>query len=537
MFYITTPIPYVNGDAHLGHLLEALFNDTLARYKRRLLTEQVIFSMGLDQHGLKIHQKAVETKMETGEFVKIESDKFKKLWADFEITHDVFVETSSNEHKIVAQLVWKKLAAKNLIYKKSYTGLYCVGCEAFYSEGQLTEQGDCPIHGTKPIEMSEENYFFKLSHFQDNVLEFLKNAKIAPDGYRKEWLNFTEKGLEDVSISREKKNLPWGIPLPDDENQVMYIWFEALINYLTGLISLDIIDRILEFPLQKEEFEDQLWEEIKEKMPIDFQYMGKDMPRFHLVLWPAMLTALKLPLTKVNFVHGFINDNEGRKMSKSLGNGVSPYDLIDKFGIEGARYVILGEINPLDDTSFDWKNMIASYNSNLADNLGNLVVRVSNLIEKNLNGVIDIEKYRIKVSEKLPTTSENQKVGSSLEPSLNGTPENLEKDFSLDLDLSSVYHELETYNPQKALQKIFRESSKINEFLEQTRPWTLAKNPIENHEKIESILGHCAYYLQEIGKILAIFLPQTGDQIYQIFNSDRIVKAPILFVKVEEGEK
>jgi methionyl-tRNA synthetase len=501
MYQICTTIPYVNGQPHLGHLLEAVFNDTIARYKRRVLSEPVLFSMGLDQHGLKVYRKALEQKQDVYKYVGQQAKKFKDVWQMMEISHDEFVETASRKHKVVAQLFWQRLKKRGLIYKKTYTGLYCVGDEAFVSEGQLREGGLCPNHDEKPIKMSEENYFFKLSEFTEEILNYLQNSNIIPEKTSREWLYFVNEGLHDISISREKKNLSWGIEVPDDLEQVMYVWFEALINYYTAVVDIESVDKLLEFPLQKEEFELEIWDQIQKASPINFQYMGKDMPKFHLVWWPAILLGCSLEPTTTNLVHGFINDDQNRKMSKSLGNTVLPEQLIEKYGVDGTRFILIHEINQSEDTPFNWQKATNNYNAALADNLGNLVVRVSNLVEKMVDGVIDFE---IEIEEKEP-----------------------------DISTVEVYKYLENFHPHKALQQIFRESSKINQFLEETKPWILSKDFNKNEAKIRRVLGVSVKGLLELAKALSIFLPSTGESIYETFSAPRIVKAKPLFAKVE----
>lgn len=510
MFYITTPIPYVNGEPHLGHLLEALFNDSIARYRRRSLVEPVVYSMGLDQHGLKIYQKAIEQGITSQEYVDRESQRFTKLWDKFEISNDVLTPTTSPKHKAVAQIVWQKLARKNLIYKKSYTGKYCVGCEAFYTDSQLDNEGKCLIHLTKTIDMTEENYFFRLSKFQDLIKEYLETARIEPIQYKKEWLNFLNQGLEDISISREKTNLPWGIAVPGDDNQVMYVWFEALINYLTGLVDEESTDKWLEFPLEQKQFEVEIWDQIERNWPSSLHYMGKDMCKFHLIIWPGLLLGLNLPTPKFSLVHGFINDKNGLKFSKSMGNGILPSQLVEKFGIDGTRFIMLCEMNDREDTNFDWEQVTNQYNSLLANNLGNLVMRVSNLVENMIDGVID-EGYE----DLVENLSKNQ-----------------DSFLKLDIALKPIYEKLENYQTQDAIKLLFAESSKINEYLEQTKPWSLNKDP-KNRAYVTYILSNASISLQEIGKALSIFLPETGDKIYQIFSAPRITKAEILFNKVE----
>jgi methionyl-tRNA synthetase len=511
MFFISTTIPYVNGTPHLGHLLEVIFNDSIARYQRRLMKDEVWFCMGLDQHGQKIYKKSKEEGLSPEDYINKEKQKFTKLWKDFEISNDVFVETATIKHKTIAQIAWQKLAKKNLIYKKSYSGLYCVGDESFVSKGQLRENGMCPNHNEFPVEMQEENYFFKLSKFQDVVREYVISADIRPKKLKQEILNFLDEGLEDLSISRDKSQLPWGVPVLEDEGQVMYVWFEALVNYLTAVVDEESVDKYLEFPLQKSEFEKEIWDQIQKSMPTDFIYMGKDMWKFHLIIWPAILYALDLPPIKVSQIHGFINDNQGRKFSKSLGNGVFPEELITKFGIDGARFVMLHEMNLTDDTDFNWERVMQSYNSNLADNLGNLVVRVSNLIEKYFSGLIDLDAINLDDVENY--------------------------DLLKNMDMKKIYLAMEDYNPPMAMREIFIESSKINEYLEQTKPWTLAKDWDKNEDRVRDILTQSAKSLVEIGKALSLFLPLSGQKIYETFTADRIVKAEILFPKIEMEEK
>jgi methionyl-tRNA synthetase len=503
MFIINTTIPYVNGDPHLGHLLEALVHDTISRYQNRLNPGQVIFSMGADQHGLKIYQKAQQKGLEVQAYVDQETAKFKDLWRTFEITNTCFIETSSAKHRAVAQTIWRLLSEREFIYQKSYEGLYCVGDEAFVTESQLREGGLCPNHDEKPVLMKEQNYFFALSKFQPQIEEFLRSREIKPDFIRQEWLNFCAEGLEDVSISREKKNLPWGVPVPEDDNQVMYVWFEALINYFTAVLDDELVDELIEFPHQRSEIGQKVLTQIRELFPVDFMYLGKDMPRFHLILWIGMLTALDIPLTRRSYVHGFITDGQGRKFSKSLGNGITIQQLLDQFGVDGARFVMLHETNLLDDTKFDMPRVIDAYNANLADNLGNLVVRVTNLIERFCDGVVATDALQEDIDESKP-----------------------------DVTFAKLYKYLDEFNPMAAFRELFVQTEKLNQYLEQTQPWKLAKDP-ENTDKVADILGFCAQSLAEAGKALSIFLPESGDKVYHTCSAERIVKAEVLFPKIE----
>lgn len=497
MHLITTPIPYTNAKPHLGNLLEGVFNDTVARFQRRM-HDNVILTLGLDQHGLKIYEKAVEAGLTPQEFVSREGQQFIDMWSQFEVQYDELIKTESPRHIVVSQIIWQELAKKGFIFKKSYDGLYCKGCEDFYAPSQLTDEGLCPVHLSAPIKVQEENYFFKLSAFQEPILEYLTSAKIAPEGVRLEQQNFVKGGLQDISISREKSRLPWGIAVPDDESQVMYVWFEALINYWTAAINPETIDRYLELPLERKAITTEILKELKKALPIEMLYASKEIAKFHLVIFPAMHLALGLPLPKKSLCHGMINDAKGIKFSKTLGNAVFPEDMVAKFGVDGTRFIILYEINLTGDTSFEWNRMIDSYNSHLADNLGNLVVRVSNLTEKLVNGIVDTNK-----------------------------PIDIKY-----LDQDKIYQAFDEPNPQKALDLILQSSSSLNQYLENTKPWMLVKETGKEQE-IQEILDICCSILKQIGQLISICLPNTGDQIYQIFNSERIVKAPALFPKVE----
>ncbi len=495
MYYITTPIPYTNSEPHLGHLLEGVFNDTIARYYRRRYDGHVKLSMGLDQHGLKIYEKAIEQNIKPQEFVDKEGEKFIKLWDQFNVNYDTWIPTTSKKHKVVTQLIWAKLEKKGYIYKKKYKGLYCKGCEDFYAPSQLDENGNCPTHLSKPVELDEENYFFKLSAFEDVVLNFLKTADIKPKSIVKEQTNFVKDGLQDISISRDKKRMPWGIDVPGDDSQVMYVWFEALINYLTGAVGDEEIDAWEKYPHLQKEAEIAMWEDIVEHMPIDLLYASKEISKFHFVIWPAMLSALELELPKRGLAHGMINDSEGKKFSKSLGNGVVPQELVEKVGIDGARFLILHEINIDGDTKFDWNTMLEAYNSHLSNNIGNLLMRVTTLIDKNFSGLVEIED-----AEEL-------------------------------FDFSQVYHYLENLDTRNALEEILKAGRKGNEILEQTKPWKLIKDGKTDEAK--QILTNLIALLKEIGQHISIFIPTAGDKIYQSASQDIITKAEILFPKAE----
>jgi methionyl-tRNA synthetase len=507
MYYITTPLPYVNAEPHLGHLLEHIVTDTIRRYRQRVESQEVFLEYGVDQHGLKIWQKAQELNKDPAVFVKEQAQQYRELWQKYNCQADTFIETDSENHKILSQIVYRELLKKDFIYKKSYKGLYCVGCEDFYAPSQLNEKGECPIHHTKPIEMNEENYFFRLSAFEDEVKEFLQKANIKPNSSRTEWLNFVSEGLQDMSMSRETARMPWGIAIPGDETQVMYVWFEAVLNYWTAIVNPETFDRYRELPLERSQIEKEMLAEIKRNLPIDCMYLGKDIAKFHLVVFVAMFCAMKLEdkLPQNALVHGMINDTQGRKFSKSLGNGVLPQELETKFGIDGTRYIILSQINTFGDTNFDWTRVTEAYNAALANNLGNAVMRVSTLLEKHF-AEFDLFDFE-----------ENTMI----------------KDQSLDVDLRQVYKLLEEFDCQSAINELFIQAAKLNVYLEETKPWSLAKDMETNKDKVLQILGQAAVYLVEIGKCLSIFLPESGARIVEIFESEKIKKAEVLFPKVE----
>jgi methionyl-tRNA synthetase len=512
MYYISTPIPYTNSKPHLGHLLEAVFNDTIARfYRTKLGQQEVKLCMGLDQHGLKIYQKAQEAGQEPGIFAKEQGQTFKNLWSEFLISYDTFVETTSLRHKIVSQMVWKKLQQKGFIYKKKYTGLYSVGAEDFISSSQLTPEGLCPTDLKKPITMSEENYFFKLSHFSEQILEFLRTSEIKPEYISREQINFVEGGLNDISISREKSRLPWGIAVPGDNDQVMYVWFEALINYITGMVDSELVKEWKEAHSDsKTQVEEKIWNQIKSSSPIDLMYLSKEIAKFHLVIWIGMLLGVQLPLPKRALAHGLINDSEGKKFSKSLGNGVYPEDLVEKIGVDGTRFILLHDINVDGDTNFDWKTIEDSYNSHLANNIGNLLMRVTNLAEKYLKSGLE---DRGEVEERIFSVL---------------------KDFDIELkpvDWGEVSANMEKLDTRNALEVILRAGDLGNSLLEETKPWMLIKEG--RKEDALMIIQYLVYLLQDIGQYLQIMLPESGRKILETVKQVKIAKASVLFAKAE----
>jgi methionyl-tRNA synthetase len=499
MKLITTPIPYTNAQPHLGHLLEGVFNDTIARFYRRVGDGEVNLTMGLDQHGLKIYQAAQKAGQPIEEFVAEQGKTFEHLWKQFNVQYDSWVPTTSREHQLISQLFWKRLERNGMIYKKSYKGLYNMYDEVFILEKDLDENGDLPGRpGVKPIKMEEENYFFALTKMKQDLVNYLYESDIKPQSVKKELINFLEDELQDVSFSRDKSKLPWGIPVPGDDSQVIYVWCDALVNYATACVNLETIDRWYELEALREEIEKEIWEELDQAFPVDVMYVGKDIVRFHLVYWPAMLMSVNLTPPLKTLVHGMINDGQGRKFSKSLGNGVLPQELVEKFGIDGSRFLLLHEVNITGDTAFSWPAMTEAYNSHLANNIGNLLMRVTTLCEAHFPLEIDLE-----LAEKL-------------------------------VDFTPVYSLLNELNAKDALEEVLKAGRVGNELLEQTKPWTMIKNG--EKEQALKVLVNLAGLLKTIGEEISMFLPQTGAQIIEAITELPMKKAVILFNKVELGK-
>jgi methionyl-tRNA synthetase len=499
MYLITTSRPYTNARPHIGTAIDAVWGDAFNRFFGRLKDGNTYFTMGTDEHSFKIADKAHELGIAPKEFVDEKYTEFKEFYDSLDIVADQFVQSSDLKHYWFSNLVWDKLEAKGLIYKKTYSGLYCKGCEDFYAPSQLVD-GHCPIHINLEIQhIDEENYFFKLSAFKDEILDYLTKVNVPDKSVIVEMKNFAED-LEDISISRDRSRLSvdWGIPVNKHPEHVIYVWFEALLTYITPMIDDDLWDEWQKAE-DKTEVEKKVWAMASKKLPQNLQIIGRDNAKFHLIIYPAILSGLDLPKIETCLIHGMITDSLGRKFAKSLGNGFEIDDFIAKFGTEGVRFFVLHDTNPTGDTSFDWQRSTDSYNSNLADNFGNLVVRVTNLVEKNLNGFVDLDDIN----------------------------------FEDLIDLNGVYASLSNFDTQRAMQELFLQCTKINQYLEETRPWELAKDTTKNAEKIKQILNLSTKSLIEISKALAIFLPATGDKVYEILTGDRIEKAPILFPKVE----
>jgi len=467
-FYITTSIAYTNAPPHIGFALELIQADVLARH-HRLLGEDVFFLTGTDEHGQKVLRAAEKCKKKPEDFCDELSNKFKGLSKVLNISNDDFIRTTDKKrHWPTVKKVWLKLKENGDIYKMKYRGLYCVGCESFIKEKDLVD-GKCPNHQQRPEIVEEENYFFKLSKYSDKIKKEIKDDKIKvfPKSRKNEILSFISQGVEDISCSRSKEKLRWGIPVPDEEDQIIYIWFEALLNYIS---ALGFAKNSIKFR--------KLW-------PAEVHCVGKDIFRFHILLWPAILSALKLPLPKNVLVHGFITSN-GQKMSKSLGNIVCPVELVKKYGIDPARYFLLREIPSTEDGDFTYEKFEERYNSDLANGLGNLVARVITLGEK----------LKVK-SSKSRTTTKNSKLKVKIDKA--------QKDCKKSLD---------EFKFNEALISIWDLISFCDHYIEKEQPWKESKNQKE-------VISNLLFAILEIAKILEPFLPETSEKILKQIKNKR----------------
>jgi len=375
-FYITTTIPYVNAAPHIGFALEIVQADAVARYKR-LIGYEVFFNFGSDEHGQKIWQNATQAGKTPQEYVDEYAAKFKALKEKLDLSYDAFIRTTDPKHKAAAQEFWRRCLAAGDIYKKNYQIKYCVGCELEKSDSELVD-GKCPLHPNLTIELiDEENYFFKLSKYQDALSELYKRTDFVVPDYRLNEMRslVKEKGLQDFSISRLKSKMPWGVEVPEDSEHVLYVWFDALVNYISTL----------GWPSDGAKFT-KFWTGT----PDTVQVAGKDQVRQQATMWQAMLMSAQLPLTGKIFIHGFINSG-GQKMSKSLGNVIDPIVIVDEYGVDALRYFLLRHIHPTEDSDFTMERFKDAYNADLANGLGNLASRIMTLAQTHLPEPVKVE--------------------------------------------------------------------------------------------------------------------------------------------------
>lgn len=461
-FYITTSIAYVNSPPHIGFALELAQADVLARW-RRLKGDDVFFLTGADEHGAKIAKAAASQKKTPKQLVDENAEKFIELTKILNISNNDFIRTSDqNRHWPSVRKLWQKLEETGDIYKAKYKGLYCVGCEAFITEKDLKD-GKCVYHQAEPQEIEEDNYFFRLSKYSKKIGELIKKdkIKIIPEARKNEILNLIEKGLQDVSISRPSKDIPWGVPVSGDGKATVYVWFEALINYISAIGYKDN------------------GKNFKKWWPADIHCIGKDILRFHAAIWPGMLLATRLELPKKIFVHGHILSG-GQKMSKSLGNVIDPFEMIEKYGPDALRYYLLREITPTDDGDFTIEKFKERYNGDLASGLGNLTARIVTL------GM----RIPIRILSELNANKQFQKK-------IRDTWQKYEK------NLGEI-----KFND--ALAEIWDLISYCDKYINDTKPWQE-----KDSKKFAAVLGNLLITLANIAHLLKPFMPQTSDKIFE----------------------
>jgi len=416
--YLTTTLPYVNAPAHIGFALELVQADIIARY-RALCGDDIFFNTGTDEHGLKVFRKAQEEGKDTKVYTDEYAAKFRSLKEKLNLHPDLhFIRTTDPNHKKAAQEMWRRCDAAGDIYKKKYKGLYCIGDEAFIKESELVN-GKCPNHPSmKPVEVEEENYFFRLSNYGDKLLEYLSREDvIVPEWRREEAIRFVKDGLEDFSISREKSRLPWGVTVPGDDSQVLYVWFDALTNYISTLGWPDDKDG-----LYKKFWEDEDGETL--------QLAGKDQIRFQSIMWQAMLMSAGLPTTDCVVYHGFITSGR-HKMSKSLGNVIDPLAIVDEYGVDALRYFLARHVHPFEDSDFTMERFKKAYNADLANGLGNFVSRVMKLSEQYVDNISSsIGFYDFQELEKQIDSPATRKYFSALD------------DFNFNVAVDAIWEEI-----------------------------------------------------------------------------------------------
>jgi methionyl-tRNA synthetase len=480
---ITTPIYYVNDKPHIGHAYTTLAADVLTRFFR-LQKKETFFLTGTDEHGAKIAETAKILGISPKELCDKNSELFQQAWKNLNINYDYFIRTTDEHHEEAVKKFVDKLKEKNAIYEKEYEGLYCTGCEKFLTEKELID-GLCPDHKTKPEKVSEKNYFFKLKNYLKEIENLIKNnkLKIGPENAKKETLGLFKQRLDDFSISRQK--VEWGIDLPFDKNQTVYVWVDALLNYLTG-------DGSKRF---KKHWKDGTI----------IHLLAKDILKFHAIYWPAMLLAVGEKTPDEEFIHGFFTIN-GQKMSKTLGNVIDPNDLVKKFGMDATRYLLLSQFPFGQDGDVQESRFVEKYNADLANGLGNLVARVLTLATK-----LKIISPRL---TRLGRESQKLKVDNDIKKRTNNARENYEK----------LMGEFKLY---EALEEIWKLIGFCDNYMEQEKPW---KNP-----KPEKIINNLLYCISEIADLIVPFLPETSEKIKNQIKGSQTSKSgktEILFPRI-----
>ncbi len=471
-FYLTTTLPYVNAPLHMGHALEFVRADAIARYKK-LVGYDVFFNTGTDEHGVKIFEKAKENNLAPQDFVDQGFTTFKEQLKMFGISEDVhFIRTTDENHVKGAQEFWQKVYNNGYIYKKIYQAKYCVGCESEKTDSDLNEKGECPDHPGRPLEIiEEENYFFKYSEFGDKLLDFYKKNPnfVIPEFRFNEIKAFVERGLQDFSISRLKSKMPWGIEVPGDPMHVMYVWFDALTNYINTL----------GWPDENGDFK-KYWVE-----GTPTQYCGKDNTRFQSAMWQAMLMAAGVPNSNQIVVNGFITGEGGIKMSKTLGNVVDPRDIVNEYGTDALRYFLLREVSSFEDSPFTIERFKDSYNSGLANGIGNLSSRILTLSEKYLENCPEIP------------------------------------DMSIPKEFFEI---LDTFDIKKATDYIWIEIEKLDKYIQETEPFKVIKI---NESKGKELISEMVIRLYTIARMLNPIMPETNIKLKNLIKENKKPDQPL----------
>ena len=463
--YLTTTLPYVNADPHLGFALELVQADALARYYR-LRGGEVFFNTGTDEHGVKIYRKALEAGEEPQAYVNSYAAKFGKLKTALNVSYDSFIRTTDPNHVAAAQEFWRRCAATGDIYKKNYKIKYCVGCELEKTDSELIDS-HCPIHPNLEIELiEEENYFFKFSKYRQPLLDLYTKQSdfVTPSSRLNEIKKFVERGLEDFSISRLKTKMPWGVPVPGDEEQVMYVWFDALVSYISAI----------GWPQDENNFKNW-WPAL--------QLAGKDNLRQQAAMWQAMLMSAGLPSSKQIVIHGFITSN-GQKMSKSLGNVVDPFKLVEDYGTDAVRYYLLRHVHPFEDSDFTLEKFKEAYNANLANGLGNLVSRVMKMVVDNNVVSEEAKQYRSQ----------------------------------------GLVAYLDHYQFGMAMDKIWAEIKSIDDLIDTKKPFNLIKT---DRQSAESSIRTLLVLLAGVADHLLPFMPETSENIKKLIENHSFPSASL----------